>query len=447
MKLAKSLLLYPGKNINNPESTMEMNFLPKQLYFFSNHSTSSLVTSLLKPLSPLAMKLVHLSCLLTKFSIAFIFLFYSLPLSGLTLTLGEDAPLKNGLVISVNSFVRSPFTGGLTTQDKLDKVEISLTFVNTGKKQFSIDPSTNFVLSLENKYPLENEKDPGCLFNTIALHPGTQSRGKLLFKVKAVDKNFSPLLIFSHDELGNIEISCDSDLSKLFEKSKTIPLELEEVLKLGKFFIESDRKEEAEKFLRGAYTRFGDEPHLLVLLATLAKNSNDICRAGELISKVTPTSESDPSLGNKESLQIAKDAFELGQFDACAKILEPLFEKKALEDKDLIFLGRCWYFQKNYEKAKDLLSDLDSRGFRDSQLYFTLANIYDKVGDPNSAISFWEKTLEVEPTNYESMFNIGVGYFKQGDQQKAKEYWEKTLELNPDEDTKKIIEDALKKLN
>ncbi|MBF0405763.1 MAG: tetratricopeptide repeat protein [Candidatus Riflebacteria bacterium] len=365
-----------------------------------------------------------------------------LPVNAQIYLIGEDAPATNNLVISVNSIERKQFTGGLAAQNKQDQIEISMTFVNIGSKSITITPSEDFSLTILHKFLPENDKKEGFLFNSFTLPPGTQSRGKLAFKVAADEVHPAAILSCTNETIGSVEINCDLNISKIFEKNKSTPLDLNESLILGKFLIDSNRKAEAEKFLMGSYTRFGDDPQLLVLLATLSKESRDITKASEYVSRIAPESNT----GKTESLQIAKDAFNLGQFEICAKMLEPLYEKQSLEDKELLILGRCWYFQKDYERAKEILSEIESRQFVDSQLYFTLANINDKLDDLPSAIHYWEKTLETDPNHYESMFNIGVAHYKQKDLGKAKEYWEKTLELNPDEQTKEIIENALKSL-
>ena len=127
-------------------------------------------------------------------------------------------------------------------------------------------------------------------------------------------------------------------------------------------------------------------------------------------------------------------------------MLEPLASRQLLEDKDQLFLARCWYFDGKLEQARRLLETIERNGFKDKTLYFTLGNIAEKNDDLPTAITWWEKSVECDPQYAEAMFNIGVGYYKLNRRDQAVASWKKTLLMNPDAETRKIAEEAVRSL-
>ncbi|HQG29425.1 MAG TPA: hypothetical protein PLY73_12820, partial [Candidatus Ozemobacteraceae bacterium] len=90
---------------------------------------------------------------------------------------GEDVIGPDGIVVCVNEFRRTPFTGGLGTGAKQDKVEIQLTFVNTGTRSFAVDPLKDYTLRMSGTYSPAAMENPDCLARPFDMSPGTQSRG------------------------------------------------------------------------------------------------------------------------------------------------------------------------------------------------------------------------------------------------------------------------------
>ncbi|MBF0499492.1 MAG: tetratricopeptide repeat protein [Candidatus Riflebacteria bacterium] len=355
--------------------------------------------------------------------------------------INEDLRTSDGLVITVNSFSRSASGGGLSIKAKEDLFEVSVTLMNTGKRPLTIDSVADFCLKLDNTYPTVIEKGKAALDSSFTLHPGTQSRGNLYFRVKADDAVSTPHVCLKRGSV-DIEIICDEAMSKLIEKSRSSALDIDETLRIGRYFLDAGRTAEAEKLLRAANTRFGDDPRLLLQLVAAIRSTGNTTEAQNWVNRIVP----DLNLSREDALTLARQAFELESFDLARKVLEPLAAKGALQDPDLLFLGRCWYFDKQFDRAEKLLSDLVARGIQDRQVFFTLGNICDKRNDVKSAISWWEKTMAVDPNHFEALFNIGVASYKQGDKERAIACWKRVLDMNPDSETREITMDALKQI-
>lgn len=355
--------------------------------------------------------------------------------------IGEDVPFEEGLVVTVNSIVRQPFSGGLNAQQKFDLFEASVTIVNTGRRPMTIDPQQEFILQIAQPYQVQVEKGKACLDKVFTVHPGTNSRGSLFFRVKSDDTRESARLLFRRG--GNeLKIILDEAMGKLLEKSRSTALDLDDTLKAGQFLVDAGRLSDAEKILKGGYTRFGDDARLLLLLVATARSQGNLDQASQYLSRINP----DGSLGREDALTLARQAYDLEQYEIARKVLEPLAEKGILEDKDLLFLGRCWYFDKQHDRADKLLRDLAARGMQQPQLFFTLGNIAEKREEWTAAVDWWQKTMDLDPKHYEALFNIGVGCYKQDQKDRAVACWKRVLELDPDSETRQIVEDTLKQM-
>ncbi|MBI3039444.1 tetratricopeptide repeat protein, partial [bacterium] len=296
---------------------------------------------------------------------------------------------------------------------------------------------------IDETYSAISEKGLEGLDKPFSIHGGTQSRGSLWFRVNSNDNKSPPELIFRPAQ-ENAKVCCDQTLSNNFEKAKSTSLDIDEALKVSQFLIGSERIDDAEVILKPYLDRYPNYPGLLLQLASIAKSHQDNEKATECLSKISPQSG---SLGREEALKLARQAFDVEQYDLCSKVLEPFASQGSLSNQDLLFLARSWYFNKQFERAKKLLVDLDSRGFEDKSLFFTLGNIADKLDDQDSAIHWWEKTLRKDPNYFEALFNIGVAYYKQGDKDRAEDCWRRVLDLQPDSQTREATEEALKSIS
>ena len=355
--------------------------------------------------------------------------------------LGEDVRVGERLVITVNALTRKAFTGGLTTQAKTDLVELAMTLVNTGNSPITIDPAVQFSFELNDTYHPENEKSgTSPLFRQFTVNPGTNSRGNVYFRARTSDIRTQPRFLFS-DDTHRIIIVCNDELARAMEKYRAGSIDSELAERLGRFLLDAERMKDADAFLRAMMQKFPTNPVLMMQYAGVLKGVGRDDEAVALLARISPE-----GLGREDALDFAKQAYELGQYSVCRRIMEPLAEKGGLNDKELLFLGRCWYFDQDFERAENLLSDLHARGMKDKNISFTLGNINEKRKNWRTAIDWWNKTMALDPQHYEALFNIGVGYYRLDEKDRAIQCWRRVLDLNPDSETRQAVLEALKQV-
>ncbi|HEY9071872.1 MAG TPA: tetratricopeptide repeat protein [Candidatus Ozemobacteraceae bacterium] len=353
---------------------------------------------------------------------------------------GEDVIGPDGIVLTVNDVLRQPYTGGLGG-GRQDRIEIPLTLVNTGRKPFPVDPLKEFAIELVGSYPAVQLDTPGCLSSPFNVNPGTQSRGTLCFRVDAAETG-APLLRLLRDRDAVLSIRCDMELSRLLERASGGFPEIEGGLKLIRFMIEADRLEIARELVEKGLRAYPQDQRMKLLSAMVRRRLGDTEGAAEAVTSIG----ADAPLGREDALELARQAFDLGQYGVAQRILEPFAASGSLPEKELLFLARCWYFDRQYDRSERLLTDLHARGFRDRTLYFTLGNLLEKREDWNGALRWWEKALEVDPAYYEAQFNIGVALLRLDDRAGAVERWRRVLVMDPDPETRQAAEDAIRSL-
>ncbi|HOY68260.1 MAG TPA: tetratricopeptide repeat protein [Candidatus Ozemobacteraceae bacterium] len=352
----------------------------------------------------------------------------------------EDVIGPDGIVLTVNDVTRQPYTGGLGG-GRQDRIEIQMTFVNTGRKVFPVDPLKEFSIELVGSYPAAQLDTPGCLAAPFNVNPGTQSRGTLCFRVDASETG-TPMLRLVRDRDAVLSIRCDMELGRLFEQSANGFPEIEGGLRLIRFMIEAERLEIARDLVEKGLRSYPQDQRMVLLSAMVRRRLGDTEGAAEAVTSIGANA----SLNREDALELARQAFELSQYGVAQRILEPFATSGNLAEKDLLFLARCWYFDRQYERAERLLTDLHARGYRDRTLYFTLGNLLEKREDWNGALRWWEKSLEVDPTYYEAQFNIGVALLRLDDRSGAVERWRRVLIMDPDPETRQAAEDAIRSL-
>jgi len=113
--------------------------------------------------------------------------------------------------------------------------------------------------------------------------------------------------------------------------------------------------------------------------------------------------------------------------------------KKALELKPddsfaVINVANCYQALGRYDEAETFVLDYIARGFEDSQLYFLLGNIKVRHGQPDKAIPYFEKCLEMNPRSASSHNALGAVYINRdadGDQARAEEHFAAAASINP----------------
>jgi tetratricopeptide (TPR) repeat protein len=196
----------------------------------------------------------------------------------------------------------------------------------------------------------------------------------------------------------------------------------------------------AEDILRRSVAADPTNNRLLMLLASVEDANLNRENAEHYLRMINPATIADQS----EAVSVAKMAVTLGFYDLAVSVLAPFEMVGRLTPEERLLLARASYYENDMAAATRILDVLIREGSRDAAVYFTYANIYDRQGDIDKAIEFWEKAIEISPSHTEAHFNLGVGYYKQQRIDRARECWQKTLLLNPDSETLRATEDALR---
>ncbi len=97
--------------------------------------------------------------------------------------------------------------------------------------------------------------------------------------------------------------------------------------------------------------------------------------------------------------------------------------------------GDSLYKEQNYTEALESYFTAQERGlniYKEEKLYAGIAACYCQMGEYESSIEYYNKSLEIEPANFEAWVNLGVSYRKTGDRDKAMESYKKALEYDPE---------------
>ena len=93
-------------------------------------------------------------------------------------------------------------------------------------------------------------------------------------------------------------------------------------------------------------------------------------------------------------------------------------------------MSEIYYKNENIEQA--ISQQLEAVKINPTNLYSLskLAFLYTRVGDFNSALTYYSKALMANEISDEVHYNIALCYHKLGDFLKANEHYKKALELN-----------------
>jgi len=354
--------------------------------------------------------------------------------------MGEDVVHPSGLILSVNSMQRRPFASGLGVS-RQDEVFINMTFVNTGVSTCRIDPLKDFVLELDNRFEPTLDQEAKATRDAFNIFPSAQSRIDLYFKVDS-SQTVMPILQFYFGD-ASVSILCDPELQRLLQKSNETTLRSDEAVKLGKVLVEGGRYTLAENVLRRAVAADPVNNQLLMLMASVEDASNNRENAEHYLRMVNPATISDRG----EAVAIAKLAVNLGFYDLAVSVLSPFEMVGRLEPEERILLARASYYENDLNSAERILEAMVREGSKDGMVYFTYANLFDRRGDIERAIEYWEKAIELAPNYAEAHFNMGVGYYKLQQIDKARSCWQKVLLLRPYPETLRAAEDALRSID
>lgn len=104
------------------------------------------------------------------------------------------------------------------------------------------------------------------------------------------------------------------------------------------------------------------------------------------------------------------------------------------DDSELFYnIGIIYEKLKDLKKAKESYETAIQLSPNDVDAYYNLGLVYTDLGEQEKAIECFETVLDADNDDSNTYFNIGICYFKQGKFDSAKYYFQRTLDLN-DED-------------
>lgn len=104
------------------------------------------------------------------------------------------------------------------------------------------------------------------------------------------------------------------------------------------------------------------------------------------------------------------------------------------DDSELFYnIGIIYEKLKDLKKAKDAYETAIQLAPDDVDAYYNLGLVYTDLGEQEKAIDCFETVLDADNDDSNTYFNIGICYFKQGKFDSAKYYFQRTIDLN-DED-------------
>eukprot|EP00835_Amoeboradix_gromovi_P005006 NODE_432_length_8732_cov_0.302907.p5 type:complete len:164 gc:universal NODE_432_length_8732_cov_0.302907:4616-5107(+) len=131
----------------------------------------------------------------------------------------------------------------------------------------------------------------------------------------------------------------------------------------------------------------------------------------------------------KEAISVLKDAIKKGEDPSSSHFN----------------LGLAYYLQKDTKMAiKEWESSLKIEKKPDT--FVNLANVYLLMKDNTKAIRYYEQAIELDPSDGEIHFNLGVAYEKNGELDKALNYYREARDYGVEEAAKHFRNVAAKQL-
>ena len=147
------------------------------------------------------------------------------------------------------------------------------------------------------------------------------------------------------------------------------------------------------------------------------------CSSGASVEgKLDPKKSNEHYLLGIEFAQYSLFQNSLDEFDLAIKYNPD--DWKSYNKKGLIYFGI-----KNYTEAKKMFQKASALNSKNPQTLVNLGMVNYMEGDKDGALSYWEKSISLNPDDNDSksLNNIGNLYKEKGDNEKAVEYYEKAV--------------------
>jgi tetratricopeptide (TPR) repeat protein len=137
-----------------------------------------------------------------------------------------------------------------------------------------------------------------------------------------------------------------------------------------------------------------------------------------------------------KALQVYRDLAELhlrmGKPEEALQAAEHVRDLAPQDPSSFLFLGNVLVAQGNLAKAAEAYEkslQLDPQNLRALE---NLGNYYSIV-DPDKALSYYQRYLEIHPRDPDIHFQVGLLYQKKGDREKAMSFYKQAVDLDPQE--------------
>jgi len=154
-----------------------------------------------------------------------------------------------------------------------------------------------------------------------------------------------------------------------------------------------------------------------------------------IVSKVMPASRSD-----EYDYIMGIQWLNLGREDVARALLEKAYRRNPNQLKYALGLAQVFYIEKEFKKAKEVLSPFAGDRATD-QVYYFLGKSCHALEQYSEAASFYREYLSRFGLNLEVLNLLGMAHYRMGDAKSALEAWRKSLEINSgQEDIRKLVQ-------
>ncbi|RPI98836.1 MAG: tetratricopeptide repeat protein, partial [Candidatus Aminicenantes bacterium] len=153
----------------------------------------------------------------------------------------------------------------------------------------------------------------------------------------------------------------------------------------------------------------------------------------EAIRTIQAIIDGDPTIGDAH-FALGNVLYKARRFVEASEAYKSALELKPDDSFAVINVANCYQALGRHDEAETFVLDYIARGFEDSQLYFLLGNIKVHGGQPDKAITYFEKCLEKNPRSASSHNALGAVYLNRdadGDQARAEEHLAAAASINP----------------
>jgi arylsulfatase A-like enzyme/Flp pilus assembly protein TadD len=155
--------------------------------------------------------------------------------------------------------------------------------------------------------------------------------------------------------------------------------------------------------------------------------------AEEAIKTIRGIIAADPTIGDAY-FSLGNVLYKARRFPEAREAFAKALDLKPDDSFAAINVANCYQAMGRYDEAEKFVLDHIARGFEDSQLYFLLGNVKVHAGEPDKAIPYFEKCLELNPGSASAHNALAAVYLNRdagGDQARAEGELAAASAINP----------------